>query len=123
MYPSVYNGVLYGGTVGSSYHDVLQAAGFADAAAGAFPWSSLAAAVSEWLLRKQPEVLVTTDRSLPALQALPGMAQLAAFQNPQGILTAPAELLGDPGLLMLDAAEVLHQRYFHSETLTEFGHD
>lgn len=113
VYVSAYNGVLYGGTAGSSYHDVLQAAGFEDVAAGVFPGQGWPQLSVEWLLRTQPDVVLTTDRGRAALDTLPGMQQLVAFQNPGGVITAPAALLGDPGLLMLDAAELVHQRYFH----------
>lgn len=97
---------VYGGTAGSSYHDVLVAAGLLDAAAGHFaePWPRLSA---EQVLALDPELIVTRTGGAALLRRLPGFARLAVVQRPDGIVELPTELFDSPGPSMLEAAEAL----------------
>ena len=96
LYLATYGGILFGGTVGSSYHDVLIAAGCRDAAADSFAgWPQFSV---EQVLLLAPEVIVTKagmGRQLPATTAR--------------IIELPAELLEDPGPRLLEAAEALQR--------------
>jgi iron complex transport system substrate-binding protein len=101
---------LYGGTVGTSYHDVLVAAGLVDAAASRFrDWTSYS---SEQLIALAPERLVTKQGMAAALCRHPGLDRLAACQTPGGVIELPPGLLDEPGPAMLDAAEALFVRAY-----------
>jgi iron complex transport system substrate-binding protein len=97
---------LYGGTVGTSYHDVLLAAGLADAAAARYrKWPQYAV---EEIIALDPDLFVTATGNAARLRRLPALAGLRAVRDPAGIIEVPAEVLGDPGPAMLTAAEALH---------------
>ncbi len=97
---------LYGGTVGTSYHDVLLAAGLADAAAARYrKWPQYAV---EEIIALDPDLLVTATGNAARLRRLPALAGLRALRDPAGIVEVPAAVLGDPGPAMLTAAEALH---------------
>lgn len=107
LYLSVYGTKLFGGTRGSSYHDVLQAAGLHDvAAAGHRGWPELTA---EDVLSLAPELIITKVGMAPAVCAYPGLAQLSACQQPGRIIGVHGVLIDDPGLPMLEAAESLFE--------------
>ncbi len=96
LYAAGFGGVLFGGTTGTSYHDVLVAAGCEDIAASAYTgWPQYS---SEQLLALRPEVVLTKEGA--KLPAIPG-AQIIAL---------PGELLEDPGPRLLEAAEALQAR-------------
>jgi iron complex transport system substrate-binding protein len=96
---------LYGGTVGTSFHDVLVAAGLVDVAAERFrDWPRLSI---ELLIALDPDVLVTNRGAGAALRRLPGAEAVRALREPGGVLELDAALLQDPTLGMLDAAEAL----------------
>jgi iron complex transport system substrate-binding protein len=98
---------IYGGTRGTSYHDVLTSAGLVDVAAERFEgWPKYRA---EDLLALAPPLVVTKPGGRAALCAHPGLAALPACARAEGILELPAALLDDPGLGMLDAAERLFE--------------
>lgn len=101
IYAAAYASKLYGGTVGSSYHDVLTAAGLVDVAAGVFPGQGWPALAVEDLLRLRPAIIVTLTGNAESLRALPGMDRVDAR-----IVEIDGALLGDPSL-MLPAAEAL----------------
>jgi len=106
LYVSLFGDVLYGGTDGSSYHDVLTAAGIRDVAAERYVgWPRY---TPEQLLALDPELIVTHDGMARSLCAHPGLGQLRACRN-QRIVELDGALLGDPGLAMLDAAESLFE--------------
>jgi iron complex transport system substrate-binding protein len=104
LYVSIFGDVLYGGTDGSSFHDVLTAAGVKDAAAERYDgWPRY---TSEALLALDPELIVTHDGMARSLCAHPGLERLSACRE-QRIIELDGALLGDPGLAMLEAAESL----------------
>jgi iron complex transport system substrate-binding protein len=104
LYVSLFGDVLYGGTAGSSYHDVLTAAGIRDAAAERYEgWPRY---TPEMLLALDPELIVTHDGMGRSLCAHPGLGALSACRK-QRIIELDGALLGDPGLPMLEAAESL----------------
>jgi ABC-type Fe3+-hydroxamate transport system substrate-binding protein len=106
MYLSVIsNTIIIGGTVGTSYHDVLTHAGLVDVAAEHYSgWPQLSA---EQIIALDPELVVTKDDTAGALCAYPGLDRLQACHEPGGILALPAGLLDEPGPAMLAASERL----------------
>lgn len=97
---------VYGGTTGSSFHDILTAAGLADAAAGRFaePWPRIGA---EQALALDPDLVVVRAGALAELRRIPGFGRLRALCSPDGVVELPEALFDGPGLSMLDAAERL----------------
>src|SRR5690606_10867747 len=57
LYAVVYGGRIYGGSTGTSYHDVIRFAGLRDVAADAF--QDFPQYTTEQLLRLDPEIIVT----------------------------------------------------------------
>lgn len=107
MYMSLFGDTLSGGTDGTSYHDVLQAAGVRDVAAARYDdWPRL---TPEAVLALDPELIVTHDGMAAAICAQPGLDRLRACASGR-IVELDAGLLGDPGLRMLEAAELLFDR-------------
>lgn len=101
LYVATYGETLFGGTVGTSYHDVLLAAGCRDAAAGHFTdWPQYGV---EQIIGLQPDIIVTKRGMAASLRALPGMTALAHTR----IIELDGELLEDPGPRLLEAAESL----------------
>ena len=118
VYVSVHGGVLFGGTRGTSYHDVLTAAGIIDAAARAHTgWPRYA---TEQLLGLDPDLLVTQTGMAAVLCRHPGLDRLRACQATGRIIEIDAGLIGDPGVAMLDAAEALYERV-HAEPAAVVG--
>ena len=101
LYLSVYGGRLYGGGVGTSYHDVLTSAGLVDAADGYNDWPEYSV---EEILGRDPEVIVTNDWMRPRICEHSGLGSLRACASADGIVALDNALLGDPGPAMLDAA-------------------
>lgn len=101
---------VYGGTTGSSFHDILIAAGLLDAAAGRFaePWPRIGA---EMALGIDPDLIVTRAGAAADLARVPGFARLRALREGQ-VVELPVELFDSPGLSMLDAAEALHAKAY-----------
>ncbi len=98
---------LFGGTIGTSYHEVITHAGLIDAAAERhrdWPRYNI-----EELLTMNPELIVTKTGHGRALCARPGLARLAACRAQNAIIELPEELIDEPGLTMLEAAETLHE--------------
>jgi iron complex transport system substrate-binding protein len=107
IYVAAIGPAVYGGTVGTSYHDVLEAAGLVDAAAGRFrDWPAYSA---EQVIALAPEHLVTKAGRGSALCHHPGLDRLGACQIAGGVIELPDALLDEPGPAMLDAAEALYQ--------------
>jgi iron complex transport system substrate-binding protein len=105
LYVAVIGPNLYGGTRGTSYHDVLVSAGLDDVAAARFAdWTKYSA---EQILEMGPEVLVTKRGMGASLCAFPGLDRLPACLEPGRIFELEAGLLDEPGPAMLDAAEAL----------------
>lgn len=109
LYLSVYGDSLYGGTVGTSYGDMLHYAGVHDIAAdhGYVDWPAYS-----------PEQLITLDPSLVVTQA--GMAAaicghstlraLACCQPGGRVVEVPGRYHSDPGLGVVHAARALQAR-------------
>jgi iron complex transport system substrate-binding protein len=104
MYLSIYGARLFGGSAGTSYHDVLVSAGLVDAAAsyGESPQYS-----TEQVLALDPDVIVTNDGMRGRICEHGGLGSLRACGSPERIVEIENELLGDPGPAMLDAAEAV----------------
>lgn len=101
VYVTVYGGRYYGGTKGSSYHDVLRYAGLKDAAADRF--SGFPQYTVEQLLALDPDLLVTKTGMRASLCADEALSRLKAC--PDGVIEVEGAYLDDPGLGMLTAAE------------------
>jgi iron complex transport system substrate-binding protein len=101
---------VYGGTTGTSFHDIVVAAGLIDAAAGRFadPWQQIGA---EAALAIDPDVIVTRGAASEDLRRIPGFANLRALRE-GAVIELPVELYDSPGLSMLDAAELLHEKAY-----------
>lgn len=104
IYLSLYADRLFGGTVGSSYHDVLTAAGLRDAAQGSF--TGFPQYAIEQVLELDPELIVTRNGMAATLCSHPALGRLRAC--PDGMIEIDGDLLDDPGPGMLDAAEEIH---------------
>lgn len=110
LYLAIIGPRIFGGSTGTSYHDVITHAGLVDAAAGHFAdWPGFS---SEQILELAPDIIVTKDGMGPALCAYPGMGRLTACRSPGGVIELPAGLLDEPGPAMLDAAEALFARAY-----------
>jgi iron complex transport system substrate-binding protein len=111
IYLGIYAGKVFGGTRGTSYHDVLTAAGLNDLAAAHYQgWPQYD---PEQLLALDPPYIVTGLGMAQALCENHWYSQLRACASGRsGLVEMPSELLGDPGLRMLDAAETLHERVY-----------
>ncbi|MCG8555960.1 MAG: ABC transporter substrate-binding protein [Proteobacteria bacterium] len=110
LYVGMYGDKLLGGTRGTSYHDVLSAAGLIDVAAKRFRgWPSYSA---EQLLQLQPEVVVTRTGGTRMLCGYPGLESLLACSEHGRVIEIDPSLLSDPGLDMLEAAEALHEALY-----------
>jgi iron complex transport system substrate-binding protein len=105
LYLSTLGPDLQGGTVGTSYHDIMVAAGLVDVAAERYhDWPAYSA---EQVLELAPEVIVTREGFAAGICRYPGMDRIAPCRGQARILELPGELLDEPGLAMLEAAEEL----------------
>lgn len=102
MYLAAFSGTLFGGTTGTSYHEVLEAAGCEDIAATAYDgWPQYSV---EQVLTLKPEVIVTKRGMAVALQGMNGFSTLQHTRY----LEITGDLLEDPGPRLLEATEELH---------------
>ena len=108
LYVSVYGDKLYGGTLGTSYHDVLVAAGLVDVAA--LRYRDWPAYTAEELLALDPELLVTSERMGAVLCRHPGLDQLRPCRTPDAIIEIDSHLLANAGPAMIETAERIHER-------------
>ena len=105
MYLSTLGPDLQGGTRGTSYHDILVAAGLTDVAAESYrDWPAY---VAEQVLALSPELIVTREGFAAGICKYPGMDHAPACRGEGRIVELPGELLDEPGLAMLEAAEML----------------
>lgn len=105
LYVGIHGGRLFGGTRGTSYGDILRFAGVDDVAAETYrDWPEY---TSEQVLLLDPELLVTYRGMGAALCRHPGLSRLRACSAGE-VVEMDERLLGDPGLEMLEAAEVLN---------------
>jgi iron complex transport system substrate-binding protein len=109
MYVSVYGGRPFGGASGTSYHDVLVAAGLVDAAARFEGWPEFA---TEQVLRIDPQIIVTDTGMRQAICEHAGFTALLACRSPGGIVEVDDSVLGDPGPGMIEAAQVIRDRVY-----------
>ncbi|MEM7437499.1 MAG: ABC transporter substrate-binding protein [Myxococcota bacterium] len=110
LYVGIHGDRLYGGTAGTSFHDVLEAAGLIDVAAeaGLRDWPAYS---SEQLLSLDPPWIITNDKSETVLCRHPGFTKLSACQNKR-VRGVDTDLLTDPGLGILRAAEAVHDTVY-----------
>lgn len=117
MYLSGYGGRLFGGTVGTSFHDVLTAAGLVDAAAATHrDWPAY---TPEEVLALDPEVLVTNTGMREALCGQAGLDRLRACGAAGVVVELDSALLGDPGPAMLDAAQIVRNAVYGAPPAVE----
>jgi iron complex transport system substrate-binding protein len=109
LYVGVYGTQLFGGTLGSSYHDVLTHAGLVDTAARRFQgWPRY---TPEQLLLLDPDVIVTHTGMRRSLCGEGELARLRAC-GAGHIVEVEEAWLNDAGVHMLDAAEVIHDAVY-----------
>jgi iron complex transport system substrate-binding protein len=109
LYVSALGGHIYGGTAGTSQHDVLVSAGLVDA--GAERFRGYPEYDPESLLAMDPDLLITRDGMRGEICAHPGLHALRACSEPASrILELDGDLLDDPGFGMLDVAERIRAR-------------
>jgi iron complex transport system substrate-binding protein len=101
---------VYGGTTGSSFHDILVSAGLIDIAACRYvePWPRIGA---EAALAMDPDLIVTRQGATAELLRIPGFERLRAVRA-GAVVELPVELFDSPGLSMLDAAELLYGKAY-----------
>jgi ABC-type Fe3+-hydroxamate transport system substrate-binding protein len=113
LYVNVQVTHIYGGTRGSSFHDVLSYAGLVDVAAKDHQgWPSYS---PELLLSLDPELIVTHTGMRSALCDRGAFGRLRACGPDGGVIEVDAELLSDAGLGMLEAAELVHHAAYPVE--------
>ncbi len=106
LYVGVFGNQMFGGTRGSSYHDVLIHAGLLDVAAERFQgWPTYN---PELLLTLDPEVIVSTPGGHASLCGRAELARLRACTPAGRFAELDSELASDAGFGMLEAAELLH---------------
>ena len=107
IYLSVYGDRLFGGARGTSYHDVLEAAGLRDAAADDYQgWPQYTV---EALLGLDPERIVTRAGMREAICRHAGLDGLRACRDAAGVIEVDGDLLDAPGPGMLEAAEAVYE--------------
>ena len=106
LYVGIHGDRLYGGTTGTSFHDVLIAGGLVDMAAeaGFHGWPAF---TNEQLLSLDPPWIITNPGTERSLCRHPGLQALSACQAGQ-VRSIETHLLTDPGLGILQAAEAVH---------------
>lgn len=105
LFLSILGPDLQAGTRGTSYHDILIAAGLRDVADRDYQgWPALSA---EQVLALAPEIIVTRAGAADRVCKYPGMEHLLGCRGEGAIVELPGELLDEPGPAMLDAAELL----------------
>ncbi len=102
-YVSCYGTRLFGGSTGTSYADIIAAAGFADAAAEHGYAGQLDYRIED-LLAISPDVIITGTGMGAAIAALPATAGIPAVATKR-IIEIPVDLLVSPGIAILEAAE------------------
>lgn len=110
VYLAAIGSIIIGGTRGTSYHDVLVSAGLIDAAADRhFDWPQYR---PEEIAALNADIIVTKDGLAAAVCGHPGMETLRPCQQDGQVITLPEGLVEDPGMGMLDAAEMLFAKAY-----------
>jgi len=104
-YVAIYGGELLGGTAGTTYHDLLIAAGLSDAAA-LHGWRDWPTYHLEDLVAMGPQVILTATGMGATLRALPGAGRIPALAAKR-IIEVDPELLSLTGIGELEAAEAV----------------
>lgn len=113
LYLGIHGSQLFGGTRGTSYHDILTFAGLIDIAARQHQgWPSFA---PEQLLAFDPERIVTQLGMGAALCQRVELGRLRACTQPGGVIELDGRLLSDPGFGMLEASEAVHRAAYPDE--------
>lgn len=113
LYLGIHGSQLFGGTRGTSYHDVLRFAGLRDVAASDQQgWPTFA---PEQLLAYDPELIVTQLGMASALCQRSELGRLRACAQRDGVIELDGRLLSDPGLGLLEAAEAVHRAAYPEE--------
>jgi iron complex transport system substrate-binding protein len=110
LYVGIHGDRLYGGTVGTSFHDVLVAGGVIDVAAeaGFHGWPAF---TNEQLLSLNPPWVITNPGTEEALCRHPGLGSLQACELGQ-VRSVGTDLLSDPGLGMVEAARAVRRAVY-----------
>jgi len=111
LYATVVGNRIYGGTSGSSYHDVLSYAGIVDIAAGEYErWPNYS---MEQLLKLDPPLIVTGTGTGEQLCALSALGELrACAEGRPGIVEIDGKLLSSGGLGIVDAARAVRTKVY-----------
>ena len=111
LYATVVGNRIYGGTIGSSYHDVLSYAGVIDIAADKYErWPNYSI---EQLLELDPPLIVTATGIGEQLCALSALSHLqACAEGRQGIVEIDGKLLGSGALGIVDAARAVRTKIY-----------
>lgn len=113
LYLGVHGNQLYGGTRGSSYHDVLGYAGLNDVAANAYEgWPTYD---PETLLGFDPELIVTGTGMRAPLCQRAELGRLRACGPHGDVIEIAPDVLQDAGFGMLEAAELVHEAAYPHE--------
>lgn len=113
LYVGVYGTQLFGGSSGTSYHDVLTHAGLLDVAAERFTgWPSY---TPEQLLTMAPELVVTQTGGGTLLCRHTELSALGACATGR-IVEIDEALINDAGVRMLDAAELVRAAVYGAES-------
>ncbi|HET8935744.1 MAG TPA: ABC transporter substrate-binding protein [Polyangiales bacterium] len=117
LYIAIYANKVYGGTIGTSYHDVLTAAGLRDLAADKFrDWPQYD---PEQLLDLDPPLIVTEGGMAEQLCNHSWLRSLRACKTAAkpfaGVVEISRNLMGSAGLGMLDAALELRERVYPAD--------
>ena len=114
LYVGIHGDRLYGGTAGTSFHDVLVAGGLVDVAAEA-GFAGWPAFTNEQLLSLDPPWIITNPRGERSLCRHPGFQSLSACRTGQ-VRSVDTNLLTDPGLGILHAAKAVHAAVYGGGT-------
>ncbi len=110
LYVGIHGDRLYGGTRGTSFHDVLTAGGLIDVAAEA-GFQNWPAYTNEQLLGLDPPWLITNPGTEEALCQHPGLEAMSACRSGR-VRSIETALLTDPGLGMVDAARAVREAVY-----------
>lgn len=117
IYVTVVGRQVYGGTVGTTFHDLLNYAGLVDQAATTKRGSPSYSA--EELLALDPEWIVTGAGMGAMLCARPGLNRLRACAAKDRIVELDNALLGAGGLEIVQAVNALHRAVYDQPRPTQ----
>lgn len=111
IYLSAYGTQMFGGTVGTSYHDVLRYGGLTDAAADGFSgWPQYTA---EHVLSIDPEIIIGPEGIAQMICSGAPLNRLRACSNDRaGFVELRSSWLEDPSMVMLDVAESIREAVY-----------